>query len=43
MLHDRIESAVGTLIKVKVENKMQEGAGQERVAQIADEVISSKE
>ena len=42
-LHNRVESAIGPLVKVKVEDRMQEGEGQEKVAQIAQEVISSKE
>ena len=46
-LHDRVETAVGALVKVRVENRMQEGEeqgeGQETVSQISDEVINSKE
>ena len=42
-LHARVEDAVGTLVKGKVEERIQEGEGQEKVAQIADEVINSKE
>ena len=38
-----MEDAVGTLVKGKVEERIQEGERQEKVAQIADEVINSKE
>ncbi len=37
-LHHRVENAVGPLVKMKVENKLQEGEGQE-LSHIASEVI----
>jgi hypothetical protein len=42
-LHTRVEDAVGSLVKAKVEERMREAEGQDKVAQIADEVIGSKE
>ncbi len=38
-----MEEAIGMLVKVKVENRVQESEGQEGVAKIADEVLGSKE
>ena len=42
-LHRRVEGAIGTLVKDKVENILEEGESQEKVKQIADEVTASKE
>ena len=38
-----MESAVGPLVKAKVEDRIKEAEDQEKVAEIADEVINSKE
>ena len=48
MLHSKVEDAVGSLIKVKVEENTQGGGGggweeHEHVTQIAQEIIHSKQ
>ena len=42
-LHNRVEGAIGELVKAKVENRMQESDGQEGITKISNEVLASKE